>query len=207
METEKNPYLALWKSPRAMIRTVLSKKSFWAIFALTFFGAWGASLFELADGFNQESYASSSVIMNLLSSIAGAVGVLLVAAAFIAFFYWIVGKIFKGTGTFMDLYKGAMISSMPHIIVLPFALIWLIGSPESFINNDLTTGFWSFIMIITNILLAIASIYSIVLTIVMISEVHNFSKWKAFFTMFIPMFIIIVIVLVFAVLLFSLVLH
>ncbi|GEK33842.1 YIP1 family protein [Kurthia sibirica] len=210
MDADKHPYRTLWTSPRIMIRTLLSKKSFWVIFALSFLGAWGAALFESVNKIgmeksqNLDDLSNPTVAMTLVSTLLTAVFGLLVGAAIIAFFYWIIGKLFKGTGMYKDLYKGSMITSMPYFIVVPFTLIWLFGSPATYFDNEVTrSALWTVMMGLTYITAFIASVYTFVLSIVMISEVHNFSKWKAFFTMIIPTLVIVVIVIIFAVLLFS----
>ncbi|MEG0681865.1 MAG: YIP1 family protein, partial [Eubacterium sp.] len=128
-------------------------------------------------------------------AIVSAVFTLLIGAAFIAFFYWIIGKLFKGIGTFKDLYKGAMITSMPFILIVPFALVWLFMSPETYLDTKLTSGTTMILMIIVSVASFIASVYAFILTIVMISEVHKITKWKAFFTMILPTLILVAFIL------------
>lgn len=204
-QNEMNPFKTMWRQPRETIKYLLLNKSFWYIAFLGFLGAWASALFERNDAANEKDYDGklinpefvkpNAIIELLTTAISGAITVLL-GALILAFCYWLIGKLFKGTGTFNDLYRGSILTTMPYIIALPIAIIWLVLTPNSFYGIGDMSALGMVFSILAGVLMVISSIYAIVLTIVMISEVHQFSKWKAFFTMLIPAAIVIAIVLI-----------
>jgi len=105
-----------------------------------------------------------------------------------AFFMWIIGKIVKGEGSFKDLFKGLIGANIPMLLAFPFMLTWAILEPQSFLNDKLLTG--SPIEIIANLVLLIASVWSLINMIVAISEAHRFSIGKSLFTVFVPIVVI-----------------
>lgn len=209
MNKKLNPFVSIWKSPRETVRSVLVHKGFWAIAFLSFFGAWASALFASLNAENSQiddevSFTQPSLPMEFAISIISGIASVLIGCAFIALLYWAIGKLlFKGQGTYMDLYKGSMLTAFPFYIALPFILAFLILYPNEFYNNDLNfNGVTMFLYAVVVVLGLIGSIYAFVVTIVMISEIHKISKWKAFFTMFIPTFILFIIIMVIVVVLF-----
>lgn len=106
--------------------------------------------------------------------------------------FLLVGKIFKGEGTFSELFKALSLNAIPFIVLIPFYLILLIVSPEVLMidfEGSLPWTFWA-----TNFVMIVVSIWSFVITIACIAEVHRFSNWKGFFTLIIPSIVIGIIV-------------
>ena len=209
MKKNLNPFVSIWRSPRETVRSVLVHKGFWVIAILSFFGAWASALFASLDAKNSQidenaTFTQPSLPMELASSIIGGIASVLIGGAFIALLYWGIGKLlFKGQGTYMDLYKGSMLSALPFYIALPFILAFLIIYPNEFYNIDLNfDGVAMFLYAAVVVLGLVGSVYAFVVTIVMISEIHKISKWKAFFTMFIPSFILFIVIMVIVVVLF-----
>lgn len=194
-----NPFKTMWRQPRATIRNLLLTKGFWTIVLLGFLGSWASTLFDKTGAATETDYDSKlinpnfvkpNILLEIISTAALSILSILLGAAIIAFFYWLIGKLFKGTGTFNDLYKGSILTTMPYAIALPFLLVWLLIAPNSFYEiGDATSVIGSVFSIIVGVLMVIASIYAIVFTVVMISEVHQFSKWKAFGTLILPMIV------------------
>lgn len=204
-----NPFLTIWKQPRATIQYLIVNKTIWQIALISFLGAWASALIASVDSSEMEGkdFVQPSLIMELIGSLLGGVASLFIGAAFIALFFWLIGKLFKGTGTFSDMYKGSMLTMLPYAVMLPIMLIWLFIAPDSFYGTEETMSALS--MVITAIFFIAAfvlSIYVLIVTIVMISEVHQFSKWRAFATMMIPTIAIIMIVLVLVVTFFAMML-
>lgn len=203
---DMNPFVTMWRQPRETIKYLLLNKGFWIIALLGFVGAWASALYESTGKADEKDiegnlvnpdFVQPNFLMELITTAFSAIITVLIGGAIVAFFYLIIGKIFKGTGVFKDMYKGAMLTTMPMGIVLPFVLIWLVLVPSDFYGIGNGMGLiGSILSVIAGVLMVVATIYTIVLTIVMISEVHQFSKWKAFFTMLIPAAVVIAIVLV-----------
>lgn len=211
MENKLNPFLTIWRQPRQTIRYLLVNKSFWYIAMISFFGAWASGLISSVDEKNTKeiaelSFTKPNFFVELVVSALSGVATILIGTAILAVFYWLIGKLLGGKGIYSDLYKGTMLTMLPYGILLPFLLLWLIIAPNSFYGIGDQTAV---IDIIFSVVFAIASIvltiFVFIVTITMLSEVHQFSKWRAFFTMIIPIvaliiFILVILVIIFAVL-------
>ena len=105
------------------------------------------------------------------------------------------GKLFKGTGSYTDIFKALSVGYIPFIVLIPFYTIWLLVDTEGLLMMNVEPN--AVISIITLLLTAVMSIYSIVIQIIAVSEAHRFGIWKAIFTLFIPGILLILILLVF----------
>lgn len=221
MEKKKDIFIGIWSSPRAVIKDALITMSFWKIVLISLLGALGASIFTNIDAaslavFSDEiasvkDYKMPSFAYELFVGLLSALATLLIASPLMALFYWLVGKLFKGTGTFMDLYKGSMLTFVP-LSILPLVVIgWLVISPETYYGvTEASSVIGSVLIALAMAIIAITLVYTVIVTIVMVSEVHQFSKWRAFFTILIPtalltvvLVVFVLIIVVFAVALFS----
>lgn len=206
LKEKKNTYLGIWSAPRKTIQYALEKLNFWYIAFITLFGAWGTTILSRYDDANLipsndrifvEEYTMPSLWSELLFSLIGAIASILVATAFMALLYWLIGKLFKGTGTFKAMYKGSMLTFLPNVIILPLIIGWLFISPETFYGVDEpATAFGNIIFALVLALVVFCFIYTMIVTIVMVSEVHQFSKWRAFFTILIPTIVMTIILIV-----------
>lgn len=220
MQKQQNILLAIWTAPRETIRYALERLNFWYIAFISLFGAWGTTIISGLDAANlsgsseyiiesiedevvKRDYVMPSWWSEILLSLLGGIATILVATAFMAVFYWLIGKLFKGTGSFKQMYKGAMLTFLPTTIILPVVIVWLFISPETFYGvSDPTSSFGYILFGLAMALIVFCFIYSMIVTIVMVSEVHQFSKWRAFFTILVPtlaliiMLVIIVIILI-----------
>jgi len=126
----------------------------------------------------------------IFAPIAGIIG-----TAFSAFISWLFGKLFKGTGTYSDLFKGLSLTAIPFIVLIPLYLIWLITSPDSLLDpnfiGSLPWIFWPTILVTI-----VVSIWSFVISVGVVAEAHQISNWMAFFTIFIPGIILFVVLFV-----------
>lgn len=198
-ETPKlNPFTSVWLHPKQTAAYMMEHKSMgYAIllFALGFIGALFSGLID------SEIYPGMAVwLISLLAII-----VFPIIGIIIAFIHTgillLFGKLFKGTATYQGMFKSLSLTSIPSVVLIPFYLIWLFTSPESLMNPDyagtMPIIFWP------TILLTIAmSIWGFVIMIAVVAEAHQFSNWRAFFTVFIPgvilfilFFVLIVIIL------------
>ena len=72
-----------------------------------------------------------SPIMCHFAPIAGVIG-----TAISALISWLFGKLFKGTGTYSDLFKGLSLTAIPYIVLVPLYIIWLMTSPDSLLDPN-----------------------------------------------------------------------
>ncbi|MBQ0140408.1 MAG: YIP1 family protein [Kurthia sp.] len=201
MEHKLNPFVSIWRQPRETIRYLLVNKSFWYIAILSFFGAWASALIASVDEKTTKEasdlvFTKPSFLMEIVTSILAGIATILIGTAILAFFYWIIGKLFGGKGVYSDLYKGSMLTMLPYGVMLPFLLIWLVIAPNSFYGiTDTASAIDTVFSVLFGLATIVLTIFVFILTIVMISEVHQFSKWRAFFTMIIPVVALIVFIL------------
>lgn len=192
-------FRTIWTQPRAVLRDILNNNSLLIPLLLLYFGSVGMGLLSLVD--SQGMSFTSDLPADLQSDMAMEtfeipIWFLLLGALFIgpvfyfisvviySFFTRLFGKwLFKGTSTFKDLLKVNAAAYLPFILAIPVIGIWLIVSPDSLLDIQYT-GIFELIAIF--VLVLVTLVYFLILNIVGISEAHQFSKWKAFFTMIIP---------------------
>lgn len=202
MEKNLNPFLSIWRQPRETIRYLLVNKSFWYIAIISFFGAWASGLVSSVDekstkDLSELTFTKPNLFVEIIMSALSGVVAIFIGAAILAFFYWIIGKIFGGKGVYMDFYKGSMLTMLPYGIMLPLLLLWLIIAPNSFYGITVDSSAIDIIFtLLFGIVAVVLTIFVFIITVVMISEVHQFSKWRAFFTMIIPIVLLVIFIFV-----------
>lgn len=103
-------------------------------------------------------------------------------------------KVFGGKGTFKDMFCMISVTMIPYIWILPIILFWMQYAPQSFFEiSYMETGLSDLLLeFVCGTFILIASIWTFVLTIIGISEVHQISKWRAFFSTLIVILILVV---------------
>lgn len=190
VEQEKlNPFLSIWLHPKKTARYVLNNKGIgYAIFIICL-GYIGSMCSGLIDSQLYPMIPMWGIILLLLilSPILG-----IISNAFNALLIWLFGKIFKGTGTYKEIFQSTALVSIPFVVLIPFYFIWLFINPNSLFYADFEGNiiFPIFVIILT---IAVV-IWCFVITVATIAEAHQFSNWKAFFTILIPSIIVFIIV-------------
>lgn len=186
-----NPLLSVWLHPKKTTRYVLNNKGIgYAIFiiCLGYIGSMCTGLID-AQLYPMIPLWGIFLLLIFLSPIIG-----LLSNAFNALLIWLFGKMFKGTGTYKEIFQSTALICIPFIVLIPFYFIWLFTNPNSL---SYATFDGNLIFPVLVIILTIATmIWSCVITIATIAEAHQFSNWKAFFTILIPSIIIFIIVFV-----------
>ncbi|MFJ7734423.1 Yip1 family protein [Lysinibacillus sp. NPDC097231] len=188
-----NPFLSVWLHPKQTARYMINDKSIGFVILILSLGYIGSIISGLR---NSEFLADFSpwILLLLCVIIAPVAGI--IGTAFSALISWLFGKLFKGTGTFSDLFKGLSLAAIPNIVLIPFYVIWLLTSPETLIDQNYMIGthwvFWIILMLIT----VVVSIWSFVITVGVIAEAHQISNWMAFFTIFIPSVVLFILLFV-----------
>lgn len=172
-----NPLLSIWIHPKQTTRYVVDNKSLFYMIFLLSLGYIGATFSGLMD---TELYPTLPqwLILLLVIILSPFIGIL--SNAFSALGIWLIGKLFQGVATFKESFVAASLSIWPFITTIPFYIYWLFADPKSlFFSDEVPNGAFIFIVFIVIIC---AVIWSIIITIGAIAEVHRISNWKAFFT-------------------------
>ncbi|MER1999686.1 MAG: YIP1 family protein [Lysinibacillus sp.] len=183
--------LTVWTKIRQTSRQMIDSKTI--AIALFFYalGGVGSILTGLLDSDLYEIFSVQVIL--LFSFIVGPIIVIflqfIVAGVVLLF-----GKILKGSGTFMGIYKVLSLGYIPYIVLIPFYVVWLLIDPKGLMMTDVEPN--TAISIITVILSLIMGIYSIVIFVIGVSEAHRFSIWKSIFTLVIPALIIVLLLFV-----------
>lgn len=197
-----NPFTAIWLKTRETIRYVIEEKTIgYVIMLILLSGISSAFLgtFQSGEGFGMPTWA---IIVGavIISPFAVLIGVSIMSAI-----YLVVGKLFKGTATYTEMFKAVGTAMIPQIWLLPVVLIWIIVSPDTFFSQSGAGGFSGVLLtIVFSIILAIVSVWSIVIQSKAIGEAHRISSWKGFFTLLIPS--VIIGIIVFAIVIFFVIL-
>ena len=187
-------FLSVWTKMRAASREMIDNRSVAFAIFLYAIGGIGSMMTGLLD--SELDFPVIGIL--LFCMIAGPIAIVLMQFIVVAVIY-LVGKLFKGNAQFMELYKALSLGYIPFIVIIPFFTIWMATDIDSLIYTDVTpTGI---IPILTIFVTLVMVVYSFAIQIVAISEANGFSKWKAFFTIFIPgvVFFILLFIIVIAI--------
>lgn len=189
-----NPWTSVWLHPRKTVQYVVEYKT--GSFILLIAAITGiihfldqATIQNLGDLLNLPAILLVSLIAGPIFGVIG----LYIASGI----YHALSMMLGGLGTFEDSRKAFTVSS---IVIVIGGLIWipdlLILRHGNFISDyDFSFGQfgWSIISLIVNFAIGI---WSLVVQIATISEVHRFSSWKASLVVFLPIIVLIVIAIV-----------
>lgn len=195
---DRHAILSIALKPRDTIRYVLTTKKWPYFIFVGVVGMFASNLISFMDvkltgeftlGDIVYSTFLTSVLLYFVSTLLSAGGLMLFA------------KLLGGVGKFKETFRMISMTMVPYIWILPVVLFWMQFAPQSFFDipymqREMTDYLLQFIC---GTLIIIASIWTYVITIVGISEVHKISKWKAFFA---SLFVVIVLVILMSVALF-----
>lgn len=184
---ELNPFTAIWTRPRETVRYVIEEKTTSFIILLLVLVGFAGALSGASGG--EEMFPAIGVIIGalLLGPLSAVAGI-----AIISGIYKLLGKLFGGVGTYSEMFRAVVTSSIPQIWLLPMWLIWLLTSPSTFYTEiepsaaEPDTGLG---MVIGFLLLAaviIVGIWTFVIQCKAVGEAQRFSAWKGFFVVVIP---------------------
>ncbi|WP_339195421.1 YIP1 family protein [Solibacillus sp. FSL R5-0449] len=181
---DRHAILSIAVKPRDTIRYVLTTKKLSYFIFVGIIGVFASNL----TGFIGEEFTGQftlgdivystflvSLILYFLSTVLSA-GVLTLSA-----------KAFGGVGKFKEMFRMISMTMIPYIWILPVLLFWMQFAPQSFFSiSYMETSLGDLILqFVCGILIIISSIWTYVITVIGISEVHHISKLKAFFASFI----------------------
>lgn len=190
-----NPFLSVWLNTRNTVRYVIEEKSMVYIFLLILLTGVTSTFVSMYQGTDDIGIPIGILIVGsaIISPIAVAIGIAIMSGI-----YLLVGKMFKGTGTYVELFKAVATSMIPQIWLLPLFIILMVISPDSFFaGSESASNGAVFFMAIIAVILAVVTVWGIVIQSKAIGEAHRMSSWKGFFTLLIPSVIIGLVVFVF----------
>lgn len=175
-----NPLLSVWFHPKETTRYVITHKNIWYAILLISIGSIGSLLAGTSDSGFSPSYSIGLILalVIIFSPIFGIIYTTIFAGAI-----FLTSKLFKGIGSFKDIFKTISLINIPAMILIPFYLIWLLSNPDSFFTPDSEPfNLIGFLAIFVSFVVAI---WSIVILIAGVAEVHKISNWNAFFILLI----------------------
>lgn len=181
---DRHAILSIAVKPRDTIRYVLTTKKLSYFIFVGIIGVFASNLVSFIGSEFTGQYTLGdivystfllSLVLYFLSTVLSA-GVLTLSA-----------KAFGGTGKFKEMFRMISVTMIPYIWILPVLLFWMQFAPQSFFTiSYMQTSLGDLILqFVCGTLIIISSIWTYVITVIGISEVHRISKWKAFFASFI----------------------
>lgn len=181
-ELEMKPWLSIWVKPKQTIRAIINYNVKYRFFVLSLlYGL--PTVFQTAQNLSLGSVFSLPAIILfclILAPILGAIGLLL-CTLFLTF----TGKWLGGKSTFLEMRCAVSWTNSTNLVTV---LIWIalmahfkeVIFYEGFVKMPMTVAEASWLTIYFFIQL-IAAVWSFVLLVLGVSEVHKFSIWKALF--------------------------
>lgn len=181
---DRHAILSIAVKPRDTIRYVLTTKKLSYFIFVGIIGVFASNLVSFIGSEFTGQYTLGdivystflfSLILYFLSTVLSA-GILTLSA-----------KAFGGIGKFKEMFRMISVTMIPYIWILPVLLFWMQFAPQSFFAiSYMETSLGDLILqFVCGTLIIISSIWTYVITVIGISEVHRISKWKAFFASFI----------------------
>ncbi|MGE7921648.1 Yip1 family protein [Viridibacillus arvi] len=189
-----HPFFSIWLHPKKTARYILDHKGLGYAIIFILLGGMASVLFSAMDS---ESLDLPTWAILLICLIGGPfIG--LFSSAIGAGVFLLIGKLFKGKATYKEMFKVMGLPSIPHIWLAPILLLWMAFSPETFfrLDSDYLEVKNLLITLISSLVSFCVTIWSFVINVGVIAETHRFSNWRAFFTIFIPGFVVFVVLLI-----------
>lgn len=178
---DREPILSIAVKMRETIRYTLNNKSVGYILFIGAAGGFSSVLTAFIGAIYPYQYTLADIVHSAF--LTGTIAFLITLLVFTLSIH-IVSKLFKGKGTFKELFLSLCLTMIPYIWVLPLTLFWMQLSPETFfeisgVEQTLSGVIWNFIALFIYLMVAF---WSFCITVTSISEVHKISKWKSFFS-------------------------
>ena len=195
---EVNPFTDIWLRTRETVRFVIDHKSAKFIILLIVLTGFASGLIGLMGNRNADMSPSGAVFQALITGPIGSVIGYFIGAAILT----LVGRLFKGTATYQEMFKALPTAQIPQIWLLPVLIIWAFASPETFFS-DRTDVTGDPVVSIMSLVMAVVSVWTFVIVCKAVGEAHRVTSWKGFFIVVLPGVIITIIVLIIVFVIFA----
>ncbi|KOO52475.1 Yip1 family protein [Viridibacillus arvi] len=194
-----HPFFSIWLHPKKTARYILDHKGLGYAIIFILLGGMAGVLFSAMDAESLDIPTWGILLICLI----GGPFIGLFSSAIGAGVFLLIGKLFKGKATYKEMFKVMGLSSIPHIWLAPILLLWMAFSPETFfrMDSDYLEVKNLLVTLISSLVSLCVTIWSFVINVAVIAETHRFSNWRAFFTIFIPGFVVFVILLIIVIIL------
>lgn len=203
-ETRLNPFTSIWTKPRQTVRQVIEEQNSRFIFLLVVLSGYTAVLTTALDTEANETFGIPGLLIGglIISPLIAPIG--LAIGSLISL---LVGKIFKGTATFDEMFRAQLAGQIPQMWLIPVLLIWIFFLPSSYFKNfeESYSGVDLTLNIVLSVILFAISMCSLFYQSKAIGEAHGLSAWKGFFIILIPIAAVVLLLsLIFVPIIFSL---
>ncbi len=186
-----NPWTSIWVKPRNTIRQIVSFNPKFRFVILSFiYGL--PTLFHTAQNFSLgETYNMAGIVIAAIV-LATFVGMLVITIAS-GLLLW-TGKWIGGKGSYFPVRAAVSWSNVPNVIaIIVWAVLIFIFREQSFMESFEEMNFTGNQMAIASgavFIQAVLSIWSFVILVKALGQVHGFSSWKGVLNVLIPFFLI-----------------
>lgn len=193
-----NPFTDIWLRTRETVRFVIDRKSVKYIILLIVLTGFASGLLGMMNTRSSDMAPWAAILQALITGpIGSAVGYFLGAAILT-----LVGRLFKGTATYQEMFKALPAAQIPQIWLLPLLIIWALASPETFFSDRADVA-GNPIVAIMSIVVAVVSVWTFIIVCKAVGEAHRVSSWKGFFIVVLPGIIITIFVLLIVFVIFA----
>lgn len=202
-DKELNPLFSIWTKPRQTVRQVIEERRSSYIFLLLVLSGYAAVLIGALDTASDQAFGIGAllivglIISPLVALIGNALGSLVSL---------LVGKIFKGTATYSEMFRALLAGQIPQMWLIPVLLLWIFLWPSSYFTETplAYSGTDSVLNGVLSAILFVISIWTFVVQSKAIGEAHGLSAWKGAAIILIPLAVLIIVGILFiAVAIFS----
>lgn len=195
-EKEMNILTSVWLHPKKTVRYMIENRLLRLAIVLVavagFFGAFVPATDPATYGeFDNEVFVMEpmSFVELLFSGLFSAIFTV-ISMFIVVGFIFLFGKLFKGQGTYWDVFQASALAVIPTLVMGIIGFIWAALNIQSF--NDF--GASSPITIIYGIVASVLGVWAFVISIGALAEANRYSNWRAFFTLMLPTIIFIIII-------------
>lgn len=112
---------------------------------------------------------------------------------------FLVGKLFKGQGSYWDIYQATSLGMIPTMVMGVIGFVWAAFDLQAFsmvdFSSPMTIAFFA--------ISAVLGIWSLVISVAALAEANHYSNWRAFFTLILPALLIVLVVVVLVLVVFA----
>lgn len=196
---------SVWLSPKKTVRHMIEHRllrlAIGLVLVAGFFATFmptvdpGAYGLEIDEALATEPLSFVGLLVSGLLSSVFALIMMFISAGFIFLF----GKLFKGQGTYWDVFQATALATIPTIVIGIIGFVWAALNINTFNNGDALSP----MMITYSVVSLVLGVWSIVISIATLAEANRYSNWRAFFTLLMPTLIIILLFAVFLLSIFA----